>query len=97
MAISEFRYNKRRKHPSYIFRKKNNKYHSILITHAEKSHNIANVKLHQNPKPTDARDAYLVPKVYKDDVKSYNKQPYQGWKFHPFDKRKVKRIKKGKK
>ena len=95
MALSEFRFNRRRKHPSYVFKKKNNKYHSILITHASKTGNKKNVKLYQNPKPNDNTEAYLVPKVYKDDVSSYNR-PYNGWRFHTYDRRNVKRIKRGK-
>lgn len=95
MAKSEFRFNRRRKHPSYVFKEKNNKYHSILITHAPKTRNKNNIKLYKNPKPNDNSQAYLVLKVYKDDIKSYNK-PYNNWKFHTYDKRNVKRIKKSK-
>ena len=95
MALSEFRFNRRRKHPSYVFKKKNNKYHSILITHAPKTGNKKNIKLYKNPKLNDKTDAYLVPKIYKDDLSSYN-QPYNNWQFHTYDKRNVKRIKKGK-
>ncbi len=96
MSKSEFRYNRRRKHPSYVFKEKKNKYHSILITHAPISANNKNIKLYKNPKPNDNSQAYMIPKIYKDDISSYNK-PYKGWQLHRYDKRNVKRIKKGKK
>lgn len=96
MKKSEFRFNKKRKHPSYIFKEKDNKYHSILITHAKKTSKIKNVKLYKNPEPNNSSVAYVVPKVYVDDINSYNKKTYQNWKFHKFDKRKIKNIKKGK-
>lgn len=98
MAISEFRFNKKRKHPSYVFKNKHDKYHSILITHSQSSPKYKkNIKLTKNPKPNDNTTAYLVPKVYKDNISSYGKKSYKNWKFSRNDNRKVKRIQKGKK
>lgn len=70
MSISEFRFNRRRKHPSYVFKKKNNNYHSILITHAPTTANKKNIKLYKNPKPNDNTQAYLIPKIYIDNISS---------------------------
>ncbi len=47
MRKSEFRFNKKRKHPSYVFKEKNNKYHSILITHSPMTKNKINAKLYK--------------------------------------------------
>ena len=93
MSISEFRFNKRRKHPSYVFKEKNNKYHCILITHSNKTRNKKNVLLYKNPQNGKNENAYLIPKVYKDDKSCYGKKLYN-YSFHKYDKRKVKRIKK---
>ena len=97
MKKSEFRFNKKRKHPSYVFKEKNNKYHSILITHSPMTKNKINIKLYKNPEPNNKTDAYLVKKIYKDDINSYSRQVFRNWKFHKYDKRNVKRIKKNKK
>ncbi len=97
MAISEFRFNKRKKHPAYVFKKKKDKYYSLTITHSPKTRNRKNIKLYENPSPEDKRAAYVVKKVAKDNVKSYDKKPLPGWKFHTYDRRNIKRLKKNKK
>lgn len=70
MALSEFRFNKRKKHPSYVFKKKHDNYNSILITHAKKTRNKENIQLYKNPKPNDSSIAYVISKVYKDNISS---------------------------
>lgn len=66
------------------------------MTHAKRSNNRKNIKLYRNPEPNNSSTTYVVPKIYKDDIESYNKKTYQNWKFHKFDKRKIMNIKKGK-
>ncbi len=96
MAISEFRFNKKRKHPAYVFKKKNGKYHSLTITHSSKFNNRKNTKLYKNPSPKDTSDAYVIKKIAKDDISSYSKRPLKDWSFHTYDRRNIKRLKKGK-
>lgn len=93
MRKSEFRFNRRRKHPAYVYKEVNGKYYSILITHAKQTRNKKNIELHQNPNPKDSSKAYLIKSVVSDKTSSYDK-PKRGWFFNRNDKRKVKRIKK---
>ena len=92
MSISKFRFNKRRKHPSYVFKEKNNKYHCIIITHSKTTKSKANIPLYKNPQREKKKQAYLVPKIYKDEKSFYGKK-INNFSFHKFDKRKVKHIK----
>ena len=97
MSISKFRFNKRRKHYSYSFKKKKRKTENILLTSKpiRKRHERVekNVKLYKHPNPNSSKEVYLIPIVYRDDESSFDSKELQ-WKFHPNDKRKVKRIKK---
>ena len=100
MSISKFRYNKRRKHYSYSFRKNNSRVKNILLTSkpVRKEHLDAkeNIKLFKHPNPNSDKQAYLIPIVYSDDEISFDSKELK-WNFHPNDKRKVKRIKKRRK
>lgn len=100
MSESKFRYNKRRKHYSYSFKKKKNRTENILLTSksTRKRHERVekNVKLYKHPNPNSSKEVYLIPIVYRDDESSFDLKELK-WKFHPNDKRKVKRIKKNRK
>ncbi len=96
MSISEFRFNKKRKHPAYVFKKKNGKYHSLSITHSSKTHRKKNIPLYKNPNPNDEEKAYVVTKICVDDISVFDK-PKKKWKFHTYDRRNIKRLKKSKK
>lgn len=85
-----FRFNKRRKHPSYVFKEKNGNYHSIIVTHS--SHNGKNIKLYRNPNRNDSSPSYFVPRVYVDAKSSYGRE-YKNWKLSYRDKLKYYRIK----
>jgi len=97
MSRSEFRYNKKRKHYSYSFNKKKNRTENILLTSKSirKEHQDIkkNVKLYKHPNPNSSKEVYLIPIVYRDEESSFDSKKLK-WKFHPNDKRKVKRIKK---
>lgn len=104
MALSEFRYNKKRKHFSYIFGKKGNKRKNILLSsksqRKEKKKKgkykiYDNVKLTINPNPNNNESSYLINKIYLDDNTSFGNVK-SNWKFHPYDRLKVKKIKKSK-
>lgn len=99
MSISKFRFNKRRKHYSYSFKKKT-KTENILLTSKpiRKRHERIekNVKLYKHPNPNSSKEVYLIPIVYSNEESSFDSKELK-WKFHPNDKRKVKRIKKNRK
>ena len=96
MARSEFRYNKKRKHYAYLFKDVGSKRKNIILSSkpVRKEHKRIkrNIKLYKHPNPKESKDVYLVPKVYSDEFDSFDKKR-EGWKFHPNDKRKVKRLK----
>ena len=97
MARSEFRYNRRRKHYSYLFKDVGSKRKNIILSSkpVRKEHKKIkrNVKLYKNPNPNMNTDSYVIPKVYVDDASSFDERKPK-WNFHPNDKRKIKRIKK---
>lgn len=93
MGISEFRFNRRRRHPSYVYKKRGNRYYAILITHAPKTGNRDNIELFENPNPKSTRTSYLIPRPVSDEITSFDR-PKPSWRFNRHDKRKVKRIKK---
>ena len=97
MARSEFRYNRKRKHYSYLFQDIDSKRKIIILSSKayRKEHKKMkrNVKLFKNPNPNNQNDSYLIPKIYVDDISSFDERKLK-WSFHRNDKRKVKRIQK---
>lgn len=95
---NEFRWNKKRKHYSYIFKRIGANRLNILIT--SKPYVTKKGKIHQNnvplfrhPNPSKTGRFYLIPRKYFDNYLSFDKKIYIGWRFDRNDKRKVKRIK----
>lgn len=103
MSLSEFRYNRRKKHFSYIFGAKGNKRKHILLSSKStrkkkrngKYYEKNNVKLFKHPNPNKNDPSYVIPKIYYDDISSFD-DVKSTWQFDKNDKRKIKRIKKGK-
>ena len=101
MAISEFRYNRKAKHYSYIFAKDGNFRKNILISTDEyrkvKRKNgtyryIRNVPLYKHPNPNyNGKPVYLMNKIEKTEYEKFGNKK-KTWRFHIFDKRKVKRV-----
>jgi len=105
MSRSEFRYNKKRKHYSYLFKDYGTKRKNILISSKpimfiKKNKGgkliIKNVLLFRHPNNKKTGQFYLIPKIYIDDVLCFGEKLYP-WLWNINDKRKVKRIKKNKK
>ena len=106
MSRSEFRWNKKRKHYTYLFKDKGNFRKNILL-HSDPSKKSGwnerkqrdfekkHVKLFKHPNPNNPNiKKYNVEKrIYTDDVKSFGGQKYT-WSWNKNDKRKIKRIKK---
>ena len=97
MSRSEFRYNKKRKHYSYLFKDLGTKRKIIVFSSKpyRKVHNKMkkNIRLYRHPNPSSDKQAYLIPYVYVDDISVFDVKILK-WKFHPNDKRQIKRIKK---
>ena len=102
MAISEFRYNKKRKHYAYIYKQSKSKRRNILISSKPtmtksrkkgKTVVVKNVRLHRHPNPEKKGTFYIIPETYNDEARSFGDRVYD-WNWDINDKRKVKRIKK---
>ena len=101
MALSEFRWNKKRQHYSYLFKQCGDLRKNILLStkpkviDKRKSKEADNVKLYKHPNPNSNKEVYAIPRVYLDHYSSFDNRTYN-WNFHNFDKRNIKKIKKGK-
>lgn len=109
MALSEFRFNKKRKHYAYLHKKIGGKRVNILIStkpvmvrrkYKNKKKKVkvimTNVPLFHHPNPEKDGQFYLIPVNYVDDAVVFEEKEYRTWCFNKHDKRKVKRIKKKK-
>ena len=100
MSTSEFRYNKKRKHYSYIFKSKG--FYRKNIVFSTKPVRIwkgkikNNIKLFKHPNPNSSKTIYVVPIVYIDNVECFYPKTLE-WFFDKNDKRLIKRIKRKKK
>lgn len=101
MALSEFKWNKKRQHYSYLFKQVGDYRKNILLStkpkviNKKKNKESNNIKLYKHPNPNSNKDVYVVPKIYLDHYSSFDNRTYN-WNFHNFDKRNIKKIKKGK-
>ena len=97
MSLSEFRYNKKRKHYAYLFKDVGSRRKNIVLTSKEfrvyRKKIKRNIKLYKHPNPNSLKVVYVIPYVYVDSLSSFDNKNLN-WKFHPNDKRKIKRIKK---
>ena len=102
MSISEFRWNKKRKHYSYSHKDKGSKRVNILISSKDRmiekknkkgERTLMNIPLYRHPNPNKKGQFYVIPKNYVDDVTSFDDKVYN-WKWDKNDKRSIKRIKK---
>ena len=103
--LPEFRYNHYRKHYSYVFGTKKKKYKNILLsskpeenkTRDRRTVTSETVPLYRHPNPNKKDDKqYLVNRVYLDDGDNFDDRKKGRWKFHPYDRVRVKKIKKQK-
>ena len=99
MSTSEFRYNKKRKHYSYLFKSIGTYRKNIVISSKpfRKRHSIVkkNIVLYKHPNPNSKQTVYVIPYVYIDNINAFDNK-ILNWRFHQNDKRKIKRIKRRK-
>ena len=107
MSRSEFRWNKKRKHYAYLF-KDNGKLIKNLLLHSnpntkykltkaqQKEFTKKHTRLYRHPNPNKpiSEIYYVENRIYIDVLGSFDRRVYQ-WKWHKNDKRKIKRLKKG--
>lgn len=79
-------------HPTYIYKKVNDNYVYIGITHSPITNNTKNIKLSKNPDPTDNKVAYYIPEAKSDKVSSFGKK-YSNWKMPEKDKKEIRKLK----
>ena len=102
MSISEFKWNKKRKHYAYIHKKIGTKRLNILLSSKpyvirKGKVFIINIRLIRHPNPKNKNQFYVIPRNYLDDYGSFDQKALNEWVFDKNDKRKIKRIKKIKK
>lgn len=102
MSLSEFRFNKKRKHYAYLFKDIGTKKLNLLITSKpvvlkKKKNKIKvqfiNVQLTRHPSKDKSGKYYMIPRKYIDDFDSFAEKK-SNWSFDINDKRKIKRLKK---
>lgn len=107
MSRSEFRWNKKRKHYAYLFKDKG-EYRKNILLHSDPAKNKTislkkimefkkkNTKLYRHPNPLKNDDSiyYVENRIYADHTNSFDEREYK-WNWDKNDKRKIKRIKKG--
>ena len=107
MARSEFRWNKKRKHYAYLFKDKGN-YRKCILIHSDpgkKSNWTVEKEIiykkthtrlfrHPNPNKNNGETFFVENRIYTDHKDSFDLKTYH-WQWDKNDKRKIKRIKKG--
>ena len=103
---NRFRFNKKRKHYSYIFTIKNGYCSNILLTTKRESINkkhgksiiVRNIRLYKHPNPRKTNVIVFIYNhpPYIDAIESFDSKKLN-WKWDINDKRNVKRMKKYKK
>lgn len=99
MARSEFRWNKKRKHYSYLHKDLGDYRRNILITtkpfvlNRKGSIKYVNIVLTRHPNASKRGKYYVVPRNYLDYKDCFGDKKYP-WSWDINDKRKTKRVKK---
>ena len=99
ISLSEFRYNRKRKHYSYLFKSIGSfRLNIIFSTKPVRRHNnrvLKNVSLYKHPNENSDKSIYAIPIIHLDHVSFFDRK--LNWHFDRNDKRKIKRIIKHKK
>lgn len=99
---TEFRYNRKRKHYAYIYGFKGDYRQNLLLStkpsrkikNKGKVKNVRNIKVSKHPNPNSNTQVYIVNQRYVDHKNSFGR--LLNWLFSKEDRKKVKKIKKGK-
>ena len=86
-----FAFNKKRKHPMYVYKLKKDKFKGLLLTHSIKS-SSKNIKLNKNPNLSDNKIAYIQKRTYLDNEKDF-KSVLPNYRFDKSDKVKIRYLK----
>lgn len=86
-----FAFNKKRKHPMYVYNLKKDKFKGLLLTHSNKS-SSKNIRLNKNPNLFDTKIAYIQKHAYLDCEKDF-KSVLPNYRFDKSDKAKIRYLK----
>ena len=92
LRLPLFIFSKRRKHPMYVYKVKNEKIKGLLLTHQEKTKGKKNMKLNKNPNLSDNKKAYIQKRTYLDDESSFGNL-LTNYQFDKSDKEKIRYLK----
>lgn len=73
-AKNEFRYNKKTKHPNYIFEDDGTNYAAVGLTHSSKTFGKKNMPLKDNPQRRKSKKAYVRNDYIIDTHQSFGKK-----------------------
>lgn len=90
LSKNEFRYNNSTHHPNYVFEEFSGKYHSLGITHNEKTFGKKNMPLSKNPNKHKSEAAFIRNGIITDKKKNYSKKTIKNMSFDSEDFPKVK-------
>ncbi len=80
-----------RGHPTYIYKKINDEYYFVGITHAPVTNRVKNIKLDYNPNPNDSKHSYIRPFSSKEKIKKFSNKELSDWKINKKDRPKFNR------
>ena len=99
MSLSEFRFNKKRKHYAYLFKTLGFYRKKVVLTTKPiriwRGKIKKNIRLFRHPNKNSVKEVYVVPIVYINHVSSFHPDLLK-WCFDENDKRVIKRIKRKK-
>ena len=99
MSLSEFRFNKKRRHYAYLFKAIGLYRKNIILTtkpvRVWRGKIKKNIKLFSHPNTNSSKEVYVIPIVYLDYVDCFHSDLLK-WCFHKNDKRTIKRLKRKK-
>ena len=92
LKLPLFIFSKRRKHPMYVYKVKNEKFKGLLLTHQKITKGKKNMKLNKNPNLSDNKKAYIQKRAYLDDESSFGNL-LRNYQFDKSDKDKIRYLK----
>jgi len=87
---NEFRYNKKTKHPVYIFEDDGKKYNGVGITHKPKTFGKDNMPLDSNPQKNKTDASYIRNGIVREKHELFGDKTLKDFKFSKSDFPKVK-------
>lgn len=87
---NEFRYNYDTKHMNYVFEEEGKRFHSVGITHENKTFGKTNMPLNNNPQEGKTEKSYIRNGIVTNKKSSYARHPDNRFLFEKEDFKNVK-------